>query len=150
MGEYYLAQLNVAYAKAPIDSDIMVDFVAQLDAVNEAAENSPGFIWRLKDDENNNAIGFSAFDDENMLINISVWSSVDALKNYLYEGLHLTVFKDKHRWFEKMDSPHLVLWWIKADTVPTVDSALERLSYLNANGPSEHAFTFSQQFPPPA
>lgn len=149
MSEYHLAQLNIAYAKAPIDSDIMIDFVTQLDAVNEAAESAPGFVWRLKDDESNNATGFNAFDDENMLINISVWTTVEALKKYLYEGLHLQVFKDKHRWFEKMDSHNLVLWWIKADSLPTIDAALERLSYLNTNGPSEHAFTLGRSFPAP-
>ena len=85
MTTYHLAQLNVARAKDHIDSALMVDFVAQLDQVNAAAEQAPGFVWRLKD-ENNNAVGFNAFDDDNMLINISVWSTIESLKEYLKES----------------------------------------------------------------
>ncbi len=150
MSEYYLAQLNIAYAKASIDSEIMADFAAQLDSVNAAAENAPGFIWRLKDDENNNATGFNAFDEENMLINMSIWESVDALKEYLYSGLHMKVFKDRKRWFQEMKSAHLVLWWVKSDTIPTIEDALEKLSYINAKGPTEFAFNLRKLYPKPA
>ena len=150
MADYHLVQLNIAHAKATIDSELMADFVAQLDSVNAAAEQAPGFVWRLKDDENNNAIGFNAFDDENMLINISVWETAEHLKDYLYSGVHLDVFKDKTRWFKKMESAHLVLWWINKDIRPTIDESLEKLSYLNINGPSEIAFDLRNLYPMPS
>lgn len=50
---FHLAQLNIARMLAPIDSPVMADFVANLDRINQLAEKSDGFVWRLKDDTNN-------------------------------------------------------------------------------------------------
>lgn len=149
MSKYQLAQLNVGLAKDSVDSELLVDFAAQLDAVNAAAESSPGFIWRLMDD-NNNATGFNAFDDENMLINISVWDSVESLQKYIYSDIHMAVLKNKSKWFENMESAHLVLWWIKEGEYPNIEESLERLSHLSAHGPTVHAFTFRDTFPAPS
>jgi len=149
MSDYQLAQLNIGFAKDSADSELLADFAAQLDPVNEAAEQSPGFIWRLKGD-NNNATGFNAFDEENMLINISVWESVEHLQGFMYSEIHMNVWKDKARWFEVMDSANVVLWWIKADAYPTIDEALERLSHLSTHGPTVHAFTFKETYPKPS
>ena len=51
--QYHLAQINIAKMLAPIDHPLMADFVANLDAINSIAEKSPGFVWRLKGDDNN-------------------------------------------------------------------------------------------------
>ena len=44
---------------------------------------------------------------------------------------------------------YLVLWWIDADHRPTIAEGDERLRMLEANGPTEDAFTFGHAFPPP-
>ena len=44
MAEFHLAQINIARMLAPIDDPLMSDFVAQLQTINELAEESPGFI----------------------------------------------------------------------------------------------------------
>ncbi len=51
MSRYHLAQLNVGIATAPLDSDVMADFMNNLDRINALAESSPGFVWRLKADD---------------------------------------------------------------------------------------------------
>lgn len=38
---YHLAQLNIARMKAPLDSPVMADFVANLARINGLAEASP-------------------------------------------------------------------------------------------------------------
>ena len=48
MADFELAQLNIARLLAPIDSEQLVDFVANLDRINALADQSPGFIWRLQ------------------------------------------------------------------------------------------------------
>jgi len=48
MADWQLAQLNIAQLQAPIDSPTLADFVANLDRINELAESSAGFVWRLK------------------------------------------------------------------------------------------------------
>jgi hypothetical protein len=45
--------------------------------------------------------------------------------------------------------PYMVLWWIPAGAIPTVDEAKERLEHLRVNGPTLYAFTFKARFPSP-
>jgi hypothetical protein len=90
------------------------------------------------------------YDDPFMLINMSVWESVDHLSRYVYHSQHLSVLKDRKRWFGKMDGPHLALWWIPAGHIPSVDEAKCRLAYMRERGASAVAFTFERPHPPPA
>jgi len=145
---FHLAQVNVARLLAPIDDPLIADFVAQLDAVNALADASPGFAWRLKDDSGN-ATSIPAFDDPRMIINMSVWESLEALRDYVYRSDHTKVLTRRREWFEKLDRPHLALWWIAAGTLPTVEEATRRLQILAERGPSADAFTFRDRFPAP-
>jgi hypothetical protein len=146
---FHLAQVNIGRLKAPIDDPLIADFVAQLDEINALADRSPGFIWRLQD-ESGNATAVPAFDDPLMIINMSVWESLEALTTYVYRSDHTRVLTRRRDWFEKMDRPHMALWWIPAGTLPTVADAKERLAVLEANGPTATAFTFRERFAPPA
>jgi hypothetical protein len=49
-----------------------------------------------------------------------------------------------------MADAYLVLWWIPAGTLPTVDEAKNRLETLRSIGPSPSAFTFRSPFGPDA
>ena len=82
-----------------IDDPGMADFVAQLDAVNGLADRSPGFVWRLQGDDGD-ATTIQAFDDANILINMSVWQSLDALFEFTYKSAHTEVFRRRHEWFD--------------------------------------------------
>ncbi len=143
----HLAQVNVGRLRAPIDDPLIAGFVAQLDTINALAEASPGFIWRLKD-ESGNATTITAFDDPRMIINMSVWESLEALRAYVYRSDHTQVLARRREWFEKMDGPHMALWWIPAGTLPSVDDAKRCLEMLAARGPTAAAFTFRDRFTP--
>ncbi len=138
-----LAQINVARALAPLDDPLLADFFARLDAINQLAEQSPGFIWRWTDDP-------PPTFDPRMLINITLWSSVDALADFTYRSAHAEVFKQRKRWFAPPREAHSVLWWVPADHRPSLAEAFRRLRRLRAEGPSPEAFTFKQRFDPPA
>ncbi|GAA4650322.1 DUF3291 domain-containing protein [Kistimonas scapharcae] len=146
---YHLAQINIATAKAPLDSPAMKGFVDQLDAINALADNSPGFVWRLQTDDGD-ATALQVFDDERIIVNISVWESLDTLKTYVYAGDHLTVLKNKKSWFEKMAGPSLALWWIPEGHIPSIADAKAALETLKTKGPSPEAFTFATPFPAPS
>ena len=141
----HLAQVNIARMLAPIDSDIMADFVANLDPINEVAEKSDGFVWRLKDDSNN-ATSIKIFDDDYLIINMSVWSDIDSLFNYVYRSQHIEVFKRKAEWFEKMKDMHMALWYVPVGHAPTPEEAIERLVYLREHGETPHAFSFRKKY----
>jgi hypothetical protein len=146
----HLAEINVARLIAPLDDPRLADFVAQLDLVNEVAERSPGFVWRLKADGGGASSYIRAFDDPQLLINISVWESLAALRAYVYRShAHASVFRDRRRWFEPLDAAPLALWWIPAGRVPTIAGAIERLEHLRRHGPTAVAFTFKEPYPPP-
>ena len=132
--------------KADIDDPIMKGFVDNLEGVNAIADNSPGFVWRLETDEGD-ATDLRVFEDNMLLVNMSVWESIDDLKKFVYESFHLEILKRKKEWFDKFDGVYQVMWWLKAGTVPDVDEARARLAYLQANGVSGFAFNFQRNFP---
>lgn len=148
MAACQLAQVNVARMIAPLDDLRMADFVAALDPVNALAERSPGFIWRLKD-EDGDATSIRVFDDDMLLVNMSVWESADALREFVYAGRHGEVMRQRRRWFAKNFEAYLALWWVPAGKPPSVADAEQRLEALRRDGPSEFAFTFGRLFPPP-
>ena len=149
MAGFYLAEINIARMRAPIISDpIMKEFVDLLDEINALAEASPGFVWRLKSDSGN-ATDIQVYEDERIIVNMSVWDSIDALFNYAYSTDHTDVFRRRGEWFERMTTPHMTMWWIPVGTIPTAAEGRRRLEHLAQHGPTSHAFTFKQRFPIP-
>jgi heme-degrading monooxygenase HmoA len=146
----HLAQFNIGRGRAPLDDPAMAEFVNALDQVNTAAEQSPGFVWRLKDDNGASSSYVRAYEDERMLISLSVWESIEAVRAFTYGEPHVLFFRRRAEWFEPHGGPNLVLWWIPAGHIPTVREAVERMEHLIANGPTAHAFTFKSAMAPPA
>jgi Domain of unknown function (DUF3291) len=148
MGGFHLAQVNIALPLEPLDSERLREFVAQLDPVNAVADHSDGFVWRLQTDEGD-ATDVRGFDDERLIINMSVWESMKALRAFVYSNrAHLDVMRRRREWFDRLPS-YLVLWWIPAGHLPTVPEAEGRFALLRAVGPSPDAFTFRHHFAPP-
>jgi hypothetical protein len=147
--QYHLAQINTATLKAPLDHPCMADFVAQIEEINAIADADPGFVWRLRSEGANDATSIRAFDDERILITLTVWKSLEALSTYVYKGAHGTIMRDRRRWFESTKQPILALWWIPVGHHPTVEEAKARLSHLRQHGPTPYAFSFGKSFPSP-
>lgn len=146
---HHLAQYNIARLLAPLDDPRLADFVANLDRINALGERSPGFVWRHQDADGTST-GTRVRDDDAIIINFTVWESVDVLFEYAYHSAHVEIFRRRREWFEEMADLYLVLWWVPAGHIPSVAEADERLDHLRAHGPTAHAFTFKQRFPPPA
>ena len=135
----HLAQLNIGRFRYATDDPRMADFMNNLDLVNALAERSEGFVWRLKDDSNN-ATNFRPFPDPMMAVNLSVWESVEMLERFVYQTVHKRFYGRRPEWFDKMDTPHFVMWWIPAGHLPSLEEAKERLAHLTAYGSSDQAF----------
>ena len=147
-GSYHLAQLNIGRIRAPVEDPIMDGFMSRLDEINAIADGTPGFVWRLQTEEGN-ATSIHAFDDPMLLVNMSVWESIEALHAFTYRSDHLDLLRGRAEWFHKMNTPFLVLWWVPAGHNPSVEEAKERLELLIASGPTPEAFTFAKRFDPP-
>ena len=149
MTRFHLAQVNIGRFIAPIDDPLMEGFRAQLDQINALADRSSGFVWRLQTEEGNATAIRPVDADDRMAINMSVWQSVEALQQYVYQSAHVGVLRDRKRWFETIDGPILALWWVPIGHIPTVAEALGRLTHLKLHGPTREAFTFRMPFSAP-
>ena len=144
---YHLAQANIAHMRAPLEDPIMEGFVSRLDPLNALADASPGFVWRL-DSEEGDATAYRLFENTNIIFNMTVWESYQALKAYVYEADHVGAVQRRAEWFERPTRSPFVLWWIDAGHIPTVEDAKERLELLWERGPTAEAFTFRHRFEP--
>jgi hypothetical protein len=149
MSSFELAQLNIGIIRAPIDSPVMAEFVANLDRINALAERTPGFVWRLQTEEGNATAIRPYPENENMAVNMSVWKDADSLRRFVFQSEHVEIMRRRSEWFVKMNEAFLVLWWVPKGHIPTIEEAKAKLELLRRNGPSAQAFTFRQAFPPP-
>src|ERR1700682_924406 len=113
----HLAQVNIGRMKAPLDSGVMEGFGARLDEINALADGSPGFVWRLQTAEGN-ATYLRPYEDDRILLNLSVWKSVEELQTYVHGSAHAELLRQRHDWFEKFGAPAVALWWVPAGHLP--------------------------------
>jgi hypothetical protein len=143
----HLAQVNVGRIAAPLDSETMYGFTSRLDEINALADGWPGFVWRLQG-EGDSATDLRPFEDDSILVNLSVWESVNALRDYVYRSDHVKVLRERRQYFLPMKEAFTALWWVPAGHLPGTDEAWQRLLHLREHGPTPHAFTFGQPFGP--
>ena len=151
---YELAQVNIGRLAAPLDSPELAAFMAALDPVNAAAEQAPGFIWRLQTEDGNatavRAFEWDAGDSAGVIINMSVWASVEDLGAFVFgNGLHRQIMRQRRQFFQLMREAYTTCWWVPAGRRPTPAEAEDRIRHLRAHGPTPWAFTLKTSFPPP-
>lgn len=138
---YYLAQFNITKLKADLDDPIMKEFKDFLAPVNQLAEESPGFVWRFKDETGDAAIDVETpFEDPMIFVNMSVWEDYESLRAYTYDTVHSYFLKSRKKWSEKMDNHQVVLWWIEAGHIPSLEEAKSKLDQLEKQGSTPSAF----------
>jgi hypothetical protein len=146
--KYQLAEINIAKFRMPPEHPVNRDFIANLDRVNREADGQRGFVWRFVG-EGNSAIDVRAFEDPNLAINMSVWTDLRSLADFVYRSeAHRSIMRRRGEWFDKIDF-HLALWWVPEGHRPTVDEGKAKLELLAKVGPSLDAFIFSRPFPAP-
>lgn len=147
--KYQLAQLNVARMLEPLDHPLMWEFVHFLGPINELAEQQEGFIWRLKDEEGTSATSIETpFTDDMIIVNMSVWESMETLRHFVYKTAHSYFVRQGKQWFERMERPHMVLWWVSEGHEPTPVEAAAKLEALQQNGPTPEAFDWGRPYGP--
>ncbi|MFI6818001.1 DUF3291 domain-containing protein [Nonomuraea sp. NPDC050328] len=138
----HLAQLNVARLRYPIDRPEMADFVNNLETINGLAERDPGFVWRLKGSEED-PTALVEHDLGDFAVTYSIWTSREALWNYIYKSAHLAFLRRRREWFEHAGGgANAVLWWVPEGVIPSLAEGIARLEHLRARGPGPLAFTY--------
>lgn len=138
----HLAQLNIATLRHPLDDVRTADFVNALPIVNATGEQSPGYVWRLQSG-GGDATDIQIYDDPLVIVNLTVWESLDALKAFAYRGIHRDFFRRRAEWFVP-GSTRTALWWMPAGSLPTTDDAKRRLEFIEVFGASPYAFGMGQ------
>ena len=147
---YHLAQVNIARMRGQPGTEVMAGLVSRIEEMNQLADRSKGFVWRLPGAEATLealrvfADYFVPFEPERLFYNLSVWESVEDLRRYAFQSAHAEMLRDKKNWIEHFDHAHLALWWIPAGQLPTLAESAERLRSIQENGPTEFAFNFRE------
>ena len=138
----HLAQLNVGRLVAEPGDPRVADFMAALDRINGLGKRSPGFVWMMEGSGEPNTGNTAAKigGDPRFVSNLTVWESVEALEHFAFNTLHRVFYGRRAEWFEPLDGPHFVMWWVPAGHRPTLDEALERLAQLARDGDSDAVF----------
>ena len=149
MTAWHLAELNVGRLHEPLEHPATAEFVDALPAINELAEASAGFVWRLEDEETGLSSSYVRADGDPLLIvNLSVWETPEQLHDFVYRTAHTPYLRRRREWFRRMDT-FLVCWWVPAGHRPSVEEAMARLATLDRDGPSDDAFTLRDIRPMP-
>lgn len=143
--EYHLAEVNIGRILGPMDSAVMAEFAANLGRINALAEESPGFVWRLKD-ESNNATSIPVTEDRFLIVNLSVWRTIDDLFAFTYRSAHTEYVRRRGEWFERMKEMFFCCWFVPVGHEPTVAEAMERIEHIRRNGATPYAFNFKQRY----
>jgi|SRR3954447_4035710 heme-degrading monooxygenase HmoA len=135
----HLAQLNIGVLRHQKGEPGGAEFFDNLERVNAIADRMPGFVWRLQDD-GGDATAFRLRDDPALAVNLSVWSSAEALQAFVFQTVHVGFYRKRASWFVPMTTPHFVMWWIPEGHIPTLEEAADRLDRLTRDGSSAEAF----------
>src|SRR5690349_15580810 len=134
MSAFHLAQMNTARLRAPLDDPSMAEFAEGVPLMNALADRSPGFLWRLADENGDGTI--SAPSDPLRIYTLSLWESVEHVRAYAYQSTHLDYLRRRRDWFVPHGSEAaMVMWWIPAGQIPTMRQAISRLGRIQAAGP---------------
>jgi hypothetical protein len=149
IGQYHIAQLNISRLNAPLDAPEMKEFVDFLEPVNKFAEESPGFIWRMKGENGEaSSLMVSPFDDPMIVTNLTVWADIHSLQSFVYKSVHRYFLQSRRQWFARVEGSQVVMWWVQPGMIPTLADAKTRLELLDIHGPSATGFTFRKAFDP--
>ena len=84
-----------------------------------------------------------------VIVNLSVWAYVEHLAAFVFGETHRQVLRQRRDWFLLMREAHVACWWVPAGQYPTTGEAEDRVRHLRAHGPTPHAFTLRNSYPPP-
>ena len=140
---HHLAEFNLGVLRHDWDDPRVKGFGDGLDLVNGAAARSPGFVWRLGDDEMDaaqNAADGALGGNPRTASTLAVWESGEALEHFVWNTVHKRFYDRKDEWYAPTDALRLVMWWVPEGHRPTVTEAMARFRKLEAQGDTDEAF----------
>lgn len=84
--------------------------------------------------------------NERIAAALSLWTDLESVAAFSYHGAHAEALTKRREWFEKLDLPPYVAWWVNADHAIDWTEGCERLDRLHRDGPTAFAFNFAKPF----
>lgn len=137
---YHLVHVNIAEGRGAMDDPIMKGFVDRIEEIDGIAHKWPGFISQPTPPDEGSIY------PENILVNVSIWETVEKLREFTYESRHAEVLGMRADWFHQSDLPNYVLYWAPAPELPTEGEIKRRFDYLHQHGATPFAFNFAKTF----
>lgn len=139
----FLAQFNLAWMKFGFDESVFDPFRAELEAVHQAAEAAPGFVWRYVGEADKGGFIQPFREQPRVMGNLSVWRDYQSLFDFTFrDDGHMAVMNKKREWFEPPgDRVYSVMWWTKKPEV-TIVNAVSRVQLVEDHGDGPLAFSF--------
>lgn len=140
----HLAEFNIGRLRYDWDDPRIADFADALETVYAIADRSPGFVWRLPEEDMDAAqrdpdgpLG----GDPRIAATLSVWTDARSLERYVWGTLHGRFYDRRAAWFDPAhQGERLVLWLTPVGRRPTVADAVARLRLKEASGDTPDAF----------
>ncbi len=140
---HHLAEFNLGVLRHDWDDPRVKGFVDGLDLVNGVAARSPGFVWRMSDDEMDHAQRDPAGPlggNLRLASTLSVWQDVASLERFVWQTVHRQFYERRAEWYDAVETLRFAMWWVPVGHRPGVTEAVERFRHLEAQGDSDHAF----------
>lgn len=139
----HLAEFNFGTLRYPWGDPRIAGFEMAIDQVNCIAARSPGFVWRMPDDDmdavQNDPDGPLA-DRPNTASTLSVWTGAAPLYRFVTKTLHARIMAGAPDWFVPGDSGFLVCWWVPEGHLPDVAEGMERWDVVQKHGETGKVF----------
>jgi hypothetical protein len=143
---HYIAQANFAQWKDNLLPEHAAKFLEYADQINASSEQHPGLVWQYPGMFWNDQNVIAEFGNPRIILNISVWKTLDDLRDFVYQSIHSQAMKNRTLWFDSIQQQTYVLWWVKPGFYPDIAEAKQKFELLTKSGPSSQAFNFRTHF----
>jgi Domain of unknown function (DUF3291) len=161
-----VAFTTFAILKQPYGNPEVQEFDDLTPPTFEEAESSAGFIARAKESPDQSHLtnferdwgawgrfdvprfytGGRTTETDSRASTLSLWTDLESVLAFVYNGLHRSTLSRRHEWFLKPEWPSYAAWWVPEEATPTWADACQRLEHLHDHGPSPFAFNFRHPF----
>jgi hypothetical protein len=149
MCDVYVAEFNIGFARFPLNDPRMSGYVENFDMVCRTVDAQEDLIWRPPNpDEDGHVNQVPAYENDLIIVGMSVWKSIDAMLRFVYESDHAKFLRRRAEFFEDFpkNRQRQVIWWILSGSIPTPQEGRRRLEHLDRYGPTPAAFTHASRF----
>jgi len=153
---YKLAFMTVGILREPVGHEQVRGFMERTPSVYQSVDASDGFhgrsiremgTWLHSWGEVKLPACYPQLTpNERIAATLSLWSDLESVAAFAYHGPHGEALTKRREWFDNLNLPGYVAWWVNADDAIDWAEGSERLDRLHRDGSTALAFNFAKPF----